>query len=267
MPSSALKALNKRRRRGKIKSEGVKPSAILIVEYTRDLQKLVDFIFAQWTVELKQRSVLKITDSEQQEVNTIYRNMKTYLTSLAAMQEKIALKYVKVGNKFNRRGFIGSIQKAIGIDVTDILKEKGVAAELNDALIRNTKYIKSVGNELNAELQTQIQTALRKGLKSDDALFSLQKELQKIKTMGYNRAKLIATDQMGKLNSKLNEIRQTNLGITKYTWLDSDDKRVRPLHVKYDGKEFKWSDPPKDGHPGQAIRCRCEALPIFKGVV
>ncbi len=45
--------------------------------------------------------------------------------------------------------------------------------------------------------------------------------------------------------------------------MSSHDSRVRPLHALYDGHVYKWGNPPADGYPGQPIRCRCVAIPVF----
>jgi SPP1 gp7 family putative phage head morphogenesis protein len=256
--------LNRRRKIGRLKGRAVRPSQALIVEYTRDLKRLVDFVYNQWIGDLENSipSYWRFMDSDETEaVKIVEKNLATYLKAVAAMQVEIVTKYVKDGNAFNRRHFIKSIKKAIGIDITKILTEKGVATELNQAIIWNTRLIKAIGNDLNHDLQTAVQTAVRKGLKNKDDFYSLQKELLRIKGMGYNRSLLIATDQLGKLNGALNKIRQTNIGIRSYIWVDADDSRVRPLHRKYDGNQYYWDDPPSDGHPGEAVRCRCEAIP------
>lgn len=79
-----------------------------------------------------------------------------------------------------------------------------------------------------------------------------------------SRAKLIARDQIGSLNSRITEARQTQLGIDAYEWSDSGDSRVRPLHRKLNGTIRRWSDPhPTEGHPGRAIACRCVAIPVI----
>ena len=78
-----------------------------------------------------------------------------------------------------------------------------------------------------------------------------------------NRAVLIGSDQVGKLNSRLMQFYQRSAGITEYRWQTMMDARVRPRHRARQGKIFKWDEPPEDGHPGEAIRCRCVADPVI----
>ena len=78
-----------------------------------------------------------------------------------------------------------------------------------------------------------------------------------------NRAVLIASDQVGKLNGRLMRYEQQRAGITHYRWETMQDSRVRPAHRERQGEIFSWEEPPSDGHPGEAIRCRCVADPVF----
>lgn len=82
-----------------------------------------------------------------------------------------------------------------------------------------------------------------------------------------SRAELIARDQVGKLHAGLNEERQRELGVEGYVWRTSADERVRPEHAAREGKRFRWSDPPADGHPGQPYNCRCEAAPDLEALM
>ncbi|MFH4293788.1 minor capsid protein, partial [Acinetobacter baumannii] len=85
-----------------------------------------------------------------------------------------------------------------------------------------------------------------------------------IKQLGLStdyRARLIASDQMGKINGQINQARQLSMGVETYTWQTAKDERVRPDHQYKQGKTFRWDSPPDGGHPGQPIRCRCTALP------
>jgi SPP1 gp7 family putative phage head morphogenesis protein len=77
------------------------------------------------------------------------------------------------------------------------------------------------------------------------------------------RAILIATDQVGKLNSQLVQLEQMSQGVEKYKWQTMEDSRVRKQHQSYNQKDFSWSEPPDGGHPGWAIRCRCVAIPLY----
>lgn len=77
------------------------------------------------------------------------------------------------------------------------------------------------------------------------------------------RAQLIAIDQTHKLGGELDRLKQTEAGIEGYYWRSSRDERVRAEHAAREGQYFRWDAPPADGHPGQPIRCRCDAEPAI----
>lgn len=82
-----------------------------------------------------------------------------------------------------------------------------------------------------------------------------------------NRAKLIARDQVSKLNARMTQLRQTGVGIEKYIWRTSIDERVRESHKEKEGKKYSWNKPPVDtGHPGEDYQCRCWAEADFSTI-
>lgn len=99
---------------------------------------------------------------------------------------------------------------------------------------------------------------------------AILKEIQRTYSTNKKHARLIARDQMAKLNADLTQRQQTDAGVEEYEWSDSRDSRVRTRHRHLNGKTFRWDDPPvvdtKTGrrcHPGQDFQCRCIALPVF----
>lgn len=84
--------------------------------------------------------------------------------------------------------------------------------------------------------------------------------------MSKKHADLIANDQTGTIISQLDAYRAKSAGAEKYLWRSMEDRRVRPKHRELDGKTFRYGDPHggDDGQlPGEPIRCRCIAEPIF----
>lgn len=87
------------------------------------------------------------------------------------------------------------------------------------------------------------------------------------KTQGqlHRRAGLIARDQVLKLHAKITRYRQKAAGINKYVWTTSLDERVRDEHAELEGETFSWDGEgdPDEGHPGEAVNCRCVAYPVL----
>lgn len=168
-----------------------------------------------------------------------------------------------------------AIGDALGVDFARIIDSPRVAGELELALAQNTALIKSIGashwsDVSQAVLDNYRGTPLPEGQ-------SLTQRLRQVGGITERRAELIARDQTSKLTGALNQVRQQDNGIEEYIWRTAGDRRVvgdpaglypkgnrvHGDHFHRDGKRFKWSEPPGDGHPGQAINCRCVAIPVF----
>lgn len=132
---------------------------------------------------------------------------------------------------------------------------------------QNTTLIKSIDQQIMDKLRFAMSQRIIRTADREQTIATLAEDIQQIGKVSRNRAILIATDQVGKLNSQLTQYRQFNAGIEEYIWNTMKDSRVRPEHAAREWekskKKFKWSEPPADGHPGYAINCRCTALPVF----
>lgn len=127
----------------------------------------------------------------------------------------------------------------------------------------NTRLIKSIPEDQLSDMQGIIQRGVLNGSSAD----TIKSQIVDRYGIAENRAKLIAVDQIGKANAALTKQRQGDAGIDGYIWRGVLDGRERQLHIDREGKSFKWSSPPSDGHPGQPVRCRCYAEPDWTGSV
>lgn len=153
----------------------------------------------------------------------------------------------------------------------------------------NYRLIKSLSREGIKTVNQEVYRGVQEGLSVGEIKGNLRK---KINTITESRANLIARDQVGKLNGRLTQLRQEEAGISMYTWRTAHDERVRgrpggkypkaiPSHWAMEGVLCKWRDSgvysEDEGeswkrragkmplvHPGQAINCRCSAIPYVK---
>lgn len=156
-----------------------------------------------------------------------------------------------------------AIRTSVGVDVAGVLTKHGKIAEaMRSATQENVDLIVSIPAQYLDKVRAAVQVNYAEGLRWE----ALVERIQEIGDVTKSRAKLIARDQTAKLNSSFNEARQTGLGITRYRWSGSLDRRERPSHVRMEGKICRWDSPPVvDGehvHPGMAIQCRCVATPM-----
>lgn len=174
--------------------------------------------------------------------------------------EELVQGYFNDTSKFSRQQTFRQIRRAIGVDVFP--RE----AQLQQLLTAFTEENVAKFSEFTRGHITEIGSIARRGVIAGDRPGLIQTNLLKRFEVSRNRARLIARDQVNKLNGSLTRMRQKSLGIDEYIWRTSRDERVRASHLELEGRKFSWDDPPAIGHPGQPILCRCSAEPVIEGV-
>lgn len=155
----------------------------------------------------------------------------------------------------------GAIKDSLRVDITGMLNKEGtIKTAMQTAVKSNIDLITSIPVQYLEKVEGVIVKGMSEGLRHE----ALIDEIKRIGGVTESRAKLIARDQIGKLNSDFNRVRQIDLGIEEYRWMTANDERVRDEHADLDGETFRWDDAPTGGHPGEAVQCRCVAIPLFK---
>lgn len=142
----------------------------------------------------------------------------------------------------------------------------------------NVSLIKSIKDKSLTDIETMTQRALRSGTRHE----AIAKAIEDIYDTTRSRAKLIARDQVSKLNGQLMMTRQKDIGINEYIWHTAHDDRVRSNHKVMDGKKCRWDNSmvfwngtdwvPRSSiggvelHPGMDFQCRCWAEPVFDAI-
>lgn len=160
-------------------------------------------------------------------------------------------------NQFNYAQFQKVNESVLGVDL--FVSEPWLLDQLKLFASQNAQLIRSLPDQ---ELE-RVAGAIERGLQDGTSIREIEKEIQKSFGITRRRAKLIARDQTTKLNASLTKLRQQEVGVEEYVWQTSGDERVRPTHRANDGKTFRWDKPPKTGHPGSEVNCRCVALPVL----
>ena len=147
-----------------------------------------------------------------------------------------------------------------------LMKDKGISDFFMNVAEENVGLIKSIPKLK----QPAFKNMLVANLTADMPARQLQAEIVKHFNVTKGRAKMIARDQTGKMNGRLEEYRQKQLGLKEYIWRTSEDERVREDHKRLDGRKFRWDKPPvvdrrtgRRGNPKQDYLCRCWAEPVF----
>lgn len=166
---------------------------------------------------------------------------------------------------WNKQVIRRGLKKVVGVDI--YFSEPW----LNDALqlfsLHNTDLISSIAEDAFYDVQNIVMQGIQAGERWETMADKIEGYVDPDVGKTYNRAKLIARDQVNKLNGNLNQLRQAEIGVRRYVWRTVGDERVRDSHARNDGKIFRWDGGPATGHPGEEINCRCWAEPVLDDLV
>ena len=257
---------SKRKRGRKAKARPVRVSRKLELDYTRALLAIVEDMHIE-TVKALMPLIEQpsIGDGKRIVNDSIFSDFKTAFSKTAntvkakvsGIAEALAQTVVSKQGQQSDNQLSAMIQQRTGIDFSGLMSDSVLREAVDEAVAANIALINSIPQQYLDRVEQAVMASLQAGTLNT----TLADELKKIKGVTDNRAKLIARDQLGKINSRLSQIRQQSLGITHYFWSTSHDERVRDRHRRWDGDLIAWDKPPIDGHPGQAIQCRCTAIP------
>lgn len=197
--------------------------------------------------------------------------MSTIRTKWGARAEPLRQIVRTMTERLSRFNFIQierQFKQVLGVD--PFAAEPWLADELAVATRENTRRINGTADQVLDRVEATVTDGVRRG----ESTRTIAKKLEDLTGWTDTRAKLIARDQVGKMNGKLTELRQQSHGVKEYTWRNMGDQRVRgnpggrypkakPSHWHREGQRFRWDQPPEGGHPGEAHLCRCYAEPVL----
>lgn len=183
--------------------------------------------------------------------------LRRKLESLANMTRKMTIREWKK-----------AVDKTLGINIMeDYYMGEFFQTAIDRWVDENVSLIKTIP----ADTLGDMRTIVKEGFVNGKSATSIMKEIQHKYNVGKSHAKLLARDQIGKLNAAVTKAQQQDAGIEEYIWCTAGDGRVRDAHKALNGHKFRWDDPPvvdiKTGrrcHPQEDYQCRCRAKPVFK---
>lgn len=253
----------------KAKSRPIFVSRQLEVKYAKALHTLIDEMHAETLKQLLPLTQNQVGDSKVNDNKAVADGLldkfwAVFATLTAIVSNRffnialpLANEIVNAQKKASDKQLGELLKKQTGLDLNGLMTDEDLKDVVDDAVKANVNLIKSIPKEYLDRIEKSVMAGVQSGTLNRD----LAKELEKIEGVTKSRANLIATDQLGKINSRISQIRQQKLGITHYIWRTSHDERVRHSHRVRDGQLIAWDNPPNDGHAGFAIRCRCVAEP------
>lgn len=148
---------------------------------------------------------------------------------------------------------------------------KGIDPISSDRFLRQYTQSKIAENvsritTLHDQYAQQVESTVFNGVTKGQGTSEIAKQIAKIDNATQAHAELIARDQTGSILGQINAHRQQEAGADYYIWQSMEDSRVRDSHQELDQTLQRYGDPDGgDGGmvPGEPIRCRCVALPVF----
>lgn len=256
------------RRKGRVTMEPIEAPLGFEKDLERELRVLLRILYKAISADVLPVVEREMATRRRAMQDAIDESMFTRLYALAA-----SLLRGRATNMVNRilrlqsqkfdSSFMAKAKKALGIDLSSVVRGEDLTETLETAATRQAGLIKNLLDSFVQKVQTRVTTAVLTG----QSAANLKKLIAKDLGISDRRAKVIARDQISKVNSELTILRHTQAGISKYEWVTAHDERVRPLHRSIDGNTYQYGKPTgaEEGlPPGQPILCRCVGRPIIE---
>lgn len=154
--------------------------------------------------------------------------------------------------------FNSNLKYATNVDASTLVFP-GEPLTLQAIIERNVALVRNVSDQLRG----QIQDIVFRGLTNRTPIREVAKEIFEKTGLARDRSRRIASDQLSKISSTMDESRMRDLGIDQFKWNHSGKVHFRPWHKERDGKIFSWDDPEiKNDKPGFAPFCFPSRQPI-----
>jgi SPP1 gp7 family putative phage head morphogenesis protein len=199
----------------------------------------------------------------QDQLNQIMQKIATDMRQPTNQAIKEMLRVGPQVNQYNKAEWTRLIRSQYGVDPTKERPEQ-FKVLLENWSRNNSLLIKDIPHKTSLQIAEQTRQALIDGTNLKDAKEAVFNIMSERTDVSDSRAKLIARDQIAKLNGQLTMERQVDMGVDSYIWRTVGDERVRDTHADNEDQTFTWDNPPAEtGHPGDDYQCRCWAEPIL----
>ena len=264
--------------------------ARLIPETLEPVTELIRFLFNEdniesWVQEIRgDKRQDGFADVLEMSIDDLFQKVTELFTKNSEPQRLLVSTLgFDVGN-FNRGQMSKILNRFVGIKsiTTEPWEKDIIQLWAKD----NMTLIKGLAEDVIKKINIEVSNGVLFGKTAKEMEASVNKllngQIGTYKKPGY-RAKLIARDQVGKLNGYMTERRQKDVGISMYEWSTAGDERVRATHKKMDNKICRWDDSSvmsRDGGktwgkrpvsmqgkiPGSDYQCRCSSLPYMNNI-
>ena len=264
----------------------VKPPLKLERAYSAAMRKIINELAVQIKSEitplLKEHKAEYTADGFTDDIRAIFQRLSAFLFG-EKLFEDIAFNLVNDIDESATGDVTKRVNEAIGVDYSYMINREGLSEFKSLAIEENAKLIKN----LSQDYLERSQTIINEGIMGGQRPGAIAKQLSEQIGVADRRAKLIARDQVSKINSDITRRRFDSIGVTHFRWVTSKDERVsgKPSG-KYPNAKISCYDiarkknPEGVGvyslsegatyagetrlYPGRAhIGCRCTSSPVF----
>lgn len=222
-------------------------------QYYREIRKLYRLWLNDWLPQIG-RAIGRKLDAASDWLGPLFEKMAA---DFAVRVKRFAVAIKKRANNISSLATLEpSEDTTINMTAAPWETDARILEDIEDFSSENADLITNIGNQTARRIKTVVVDALKEGVSTT----TLKKQIAKIdKAFGQNRARLIARDQIGKLQSQITRTRAQRADKKKYEWMSMMDGRERKEHHNLDGEIRTWDQSPR---PGEPIACRCVAIVI-----
>lgn len=245
------------------------------VEYAKRLIQMIDAAragIAPLMHDLAQlRSAAERRDSpEADRVHAIIQHVKDAALTRPQLETVIVAFAQRIATH-QRREFAKQVKAGLGVDVQQL----GIAVhvtgrKLANFVAENVALIKS----LPVTPLDEVERLVTRGFASGARHETMAQEIEQRFEVARSRARLIARDQVGKLNAQMARDSNYEIGVDRWRWRSMRDKAVRPEHQHYDqaSQRVPYSYSGQNGPqpptmPGREVQCRCYDEPVLEDIL
>ncbi len=203
-------------------------------------------------------------------VHELIRAARAHVSVPASVSASLSGRFATRVAEHARAQFARQVQAKLGVDLASMLPRLPAPRVRHDAanpldtfIHENVALIASLGDTPLAEVGMMVTRAFTSGMRAE----TLADDIAERFSVAENRARLIARDQIGKLNGQVSAQQHKQMGIRKFIWRTVGDQRVRDEHSELEGQIFSYDDLPSEGLPGTPIQCRCSDEPVFDDIL
>lgn len=158
-------------------------------------------------------------------------------------------------------------QTTAGLGVKLPVADRRLHDDVDHFVHENVGLIRSLGNRTFDDLEKTIARSFRGGERHED----LGDEIARRFEIAETHARLIARDQIAKLNAQVTRSRHRELGVERFQWITMRDGHVRPTHdamARRNGGVWPYEGAGAPSFfPGEEVMCRCVEQPVFDDIL